>query len=77
MAGIFSEAAFDICEEFELLSFKLPKQIMNQPFIREEMKAIFRQRIASAHTRGIMLIDDLITFPYEQNEGGELQDNEE
>ncbi|MBP1995383.1 polysaccharide deacetylase family protein [Paenibacillus eucommiae] len=64
----FLEVAFDLCEEFQL-PFKLPKNIVNQPFIHSDMKKLFQNRIESAHKRGISLIDDLICLPYQMENG--------
>ncbi|MEK3713236.1 polysaccharide deacetylase family protein [Paenibacillus sp. FSL R7-0333] len=69
----FLELAFDLCEEYQL-PFKLPRKIVDQPFLSPYMRELFRSRIASADRRGIPLIDDLLILPYEQNDGEKYAD---
>lgn len=70
LAGVrdFMELAFDLCEEYRL-PFKLPRNIVHQPFFTLQQRELFRKRIASADCRGIPLIDDLIILPYEHEPG--------
>jgi predicted glycoside hydrolase/deacetylase ChbG (UPF0249 family) len=69
----FLELAFDLCEEYRL-PFKLPRNIVNQPFFTSQQRELFRERIHSADRRGIPLIDDLIILPYEYEDGEEYPD---
>lgn len=64
----FLELAFDLCEEYRL-PFKLPRNIVNQPFLSTQMRELFQKRIDTADRRGIPLIDDLIILPYEHEQG--------
>ncbi|WP_042219032.1 polysaccharide deacetylase family protein [Paenibacillus borealis] len=69
----FLELTFDLCEEYGL-PFKLPRNIVNQPFLTPQMRELFQKRIDSADRRGITLIDDLIILPYEYEDGEEYPD---
>lgn len=64
----FLEIVFDLCQEFRL-PFKLPVQIVNQSFLDLEIRELMKERIESAHRRGILLIDDLISPPYHLGQG--------
>lgn len=59
----FLEIALDLCQEYQL-PFNLPRRILMQPFINEEQRERFSERISSAERRGILLIDDMISLPY-------------
>jgi predicted glycoside hydrolase/deacetylase ChbG (UPF0249 family) len=59
----FLEIAFDLCQEYQL-PFNLPRRILMQPFINEEQRERFSERISSAERCGILLIDDMISLPY-------------
>lgn len=66
----FLEAAFDLCEQYEL-PFNLPRRIVSQPFFSKEQRHLFQQRIDEADRRGIMLIDHILALPYEAEDGEE------
>ncbi|GIP36069.1 polysaccharide deacetylase family protein [Paenibacillus sp. J2TS4] len=68
----FLEVVFDLCEKFEL-PFNLPLGILEQPFISDGHKERFKQRIKSARSRGIPLIDDLSGLPYPLGAGEEYE----
>jgi predicted glycoside hydrolase/deacetylase ChbG (UPF0249 family) len=59
----FLDIVFDLCEQFRL-PFHLPKGIVNQPFLRQKQKKSFKKIIASAESRGILLIDDQCGLSY-------------
>lgn len=59
----FLDIALDLCQEYQL-PFNFPRRILMQPFINEEQKERFSERISSADRRGIFLIDDIISLPY-------------
>ncbi|MFD1175882.1 polysaccharide deacetylase family protein [Paenibacillus puldeungensis] len=69
----FLEIAFDLCEKFRL-PFNLPQRIIEQPFYTESQKQRFAQRIESAKRRGILLIHDLYSLPYQLQEGEDYDD---
>ncbi|NIK78839.1 hypothetical protein FHS15_003985 [Paenibacillus castaneae] len=60
----FLEIAFDLCEKYRL-PFLLPLKIVEQPYFSSNQKEIFRKRIDTAKSRGILLIDDLVSLPYQ------------
>lgn len=64
----FLELAFELCREFQL-PFKLPRNLVNQPFVTPGMRELFQVRILAAEQQGIALIDDLIVMPYELGKG--------
>ncbi|WNS41043.1 ChbG/HpnK family deacetylase [Paenibacillus sp. MMS20-IR301] len=64
----FLELVFDLCEEYRL-PFKLPRNIVHQPFFSGQQRKLFRKRIDSADRRCIPLIDELIILPYEHEPG--------
>lgn len=68
----FLEAAFELCEEYRL-PFKLPRKIIDQPFLNPAQKQLFGTRLKSAQKRGIALIDDLIALPYHLEPGESYQ----
>lgn len=68
----FLEPVFDLCEEYRL-PFKLPKKLVDQPFLNPDQRQLFRKRIESAQKRGIALIDDLISLPYHMEPGENYQ----
>ncbi|MGZ9583703.1 ChbG/HpnK family deacetylase [Paenibacillus marinisediminis] len=64
----FIDAVFDICEMYGL-PFLFPRNIVEKPFFTNEQKARFSQIIQLADDRNIPLIDDMITPPYQLQEG--------
>lgn len=62
------EEVFDLCGEYRL-PFLLPRRLAEQPFLTAAQKQRFANRIAAAHDRGILLIDDILSFPYQLLEG--------
>lgn len=69
----FLEIAFDLCEKFRL-PFNLPQRIIEQPFFNDRQKQRFAQRIESAKRRGILLIHDLYSLPYQLQAGEDYDD---
>lgn len=65
----FLEVVFDLCEKYQL-PLNLPRRILEQPFINGRHKERFKQRIESARSRGIPLIDDLsgLSYPLQADE---------
>lgn len=59
----FLELTFDLCEKYGL-PFNLPSRIIEQPFLNTDQLRMFRNRIASARDRKIVLIDDIVSLPY-------------
>lgn len=68
----FLELVFDLCEEYQL-PFKLPKKLVEQPFLSSDQRLLFQKRIESAQKRGLALIDDLIILPYHMEPGENYQ----
>ena len=64
----FLEITFDLCVKYGL-PFHLPKKTQDQPFFSRSQRELFKKRIESATNRGIMLIDNLIAFPYHLEKG--------
>ncbi|CAG7653753.1 polysaccharide deacetylase family protein [Paenibacillus allorhizosphaerae] len=64
----YLDIIFDLCEAHRL-PFLLPKRIVEQPFIAAEHRRRFAARIESADLRGILLIDDMIAFPFAVQDG--------
>jgi predicted glycoside hydrolase/deacetylase ChbG (UPF0249 family) len=59
----FLEIVIDLCEIYGL-PLNLPKRIMEQDCFNLDQKRRFQQRIDSAVSRGVLLIDDLVSLPY-------------
>ncbi|WP_139994170.1 polysaccharide deacetylase family protein [Paenibacillus paridis] len=59
----FLEITIDLCEQFEL-PLNLPKRIVEQDCFDQAQKLRFQQRLDSASSRGVLLIDDLVSLPY-------------
>ncbi|WP_282937298.1 ChbG/HpnK family deacetylase [Paenibacillus sp. RC67] len=64
----FLEMVFDLCLKYRL-PFLLPRNAARQPFFDSRQQALLQQRITSALSRGVELIDDLYTLPYLRREG--------
>lgn len=69
----FLEIAFDLCDKYRL-PFNLPLKILEQPFFSTNQKELFKKRLDSAKSRGILLIDDLVNLPYRLNAFDEYED---
>lgn len=59
----FLVITLDLCYKYQL-PFNLPKRIIMQPFLNEEQRERFSDRIRLAERQGIFLIDDMISLPY-------------
>lgn len=64
----FMDIVFELCVEYGL-PFLLPKQVVNQISFDEKIISSFRKYIRRAEELGIVLIDDIISLPYELQNG--------
>jgi predicted glycoside hydrolase/deacetylase ChbG (UPF0249 family) len=69
----FLEIVYDLCKQFRL-PFNLPREIVNQPFFTGAQKRMFADRITSAESRGIQLIDDQCGLSYDLKVGESYED---
>ncbi|GFZ33437.1 carbohydrate deacetylase [Clostridium zeae] len=68
----FMEIVFNLCLEYGL-PFLLPKQAVNQVYFDERMISSFKRYIRMAEELGIMIIDDIISLPYELQNGEDYE----
>ncbi|MCY9514516.1 polysaccharide deacetylase family protein [Paenibacillus apiarius] len=65
----FLDIVFDVCSEYGL-PFRLPKSIaITGMQLSPDMEALAQQRAAQAAAKGVVILDELLSLPYANQEG--------